>query len=63
MVASTASRLAPGSPCSAAAAPAPPALLPTPPVHRLHERGAYRLFLRFQTRGRVHTMAFTHTAS
>lgn len=28
----------------------------------LHARGAYRLFLQFQTRGRVHTAAFTQTA-
>ena len=29
----------------------------------LNERGTYRLFLQFQTRGRVHTVAFTQTAS
>ncbi len=29
----------------------------------LHKRGTYRLFLQFQTRGRVHTAAFTQTAS
>jgi hypothetical protein len=29
----------------------------------LHERGAYRLFLQFQTAGRVHTVAFTQTVS
>ena len=29
----------------------------------LHERGAYRLFLQFQTHGRVHTVALTQTAS
>ncbi len=29
----------------------------------LHERGTYRLFLQFQTRGRVHTVAFTQTVS
>jgi hypothetical protein len=29
----------------------------------LHERGTYRLFLQFQTHGRVHTVAFTQTAS
>jgi hypothetical protein len=29
----------------------------------LHEPGTYRLFLQFQTRGRVHTAAFTQTAS
>jgi hypothetical protein len=29
----------------------------------LHERGTYRLFLQFQTHGRVHTAAFTQTAS
>ena len=29
----------------------------------LHERGAYRLFLQFQTHGSVHTVAFTQTAS
>jgi hypothetical protein len=28
----------------------------------LHEPGTYRLFLQFQTRGRVHTAAFTQTA-
>jgi hypothetical protein len=27
----------------------------------LHARGAYRLFLQFQTHGRVHTAAFTQT--
>ena len=29
----------------------------------LHARGAYRLFLQFQTAGRVHTAAFTQTVS
>ena len=29
----------------------------------LHERGTYRLFLQFQTAGRVHTVAFTQTVS
>ena len=29
----------------------------------LHERGTYRLFLQFQTDGRVHTAAFTQTVS
>jgi hypothetical protein len=29
----------------------------------LHEHGTYRLFLQFQTHGRVHTVAFTQTAS
>jgi hypothetical protein len=29
----------------------------------LHEHGTYRLFLQFQTRGRVHTAGFTQTAS
>jgi hypothetical protein len=29
----------------------------------LDERGTYRLFLQFQTRGRVHTVAFTQTVS
>jgi hypothetical protein len=29
----------------------------------LHARGTYRLFLQFQTAGRVHTAAFTQTAS
>ena len=29
----------------------------------LDERGAYRLFLQFQTGGRVHTAAFTQTVS
>ena len=29
----------------------------------LHERGRYRLFLQFQTPGRVHTAAFTQTVS
>jgi hypothetical protein len=29
----------------------------------LHRRGAYRLFLQFRTAGRVHTAAFTQTAS
>jgi hypothetical protein len=29
----------------------------------LHEHGSYRLFLQFQTHGRVHTVAFTQTAS
>jgi hypothetical protein len=29
----------------------------------LHERGSYRLFLQFQTGGRVHTVAFTQTVS
>ena len=29
----------------------------------LHEPGTYRLFLQFQTHGRVHTVAFTQTAS
>jgi hypothetical protein len=29
----------------------------------LHERGAYRLFLQFQTAGRVHTVAFTQHVS
>jgi hypothetical protein len=29
----------------------------------LSERGTYRLFLQFQTRGRVHTVAFTQTVS
>ena len=29
----------------------------------LHEPGAYRLFLQFQTRGRVHTAAFTQTTT
>jgi hypothetical protein len=29
----------------------------------LHERGTYRLFLQFQTAGRVHTVAFTQSVS
>ena len=29
----------------------------------LHQRGTYRLFLQFQTAGRVHTVAFTQTVS
>jgi len=29
----------------------------------LHRAGPYRLFMQFQTRGRVHTVAFTQTVS